>query len=207
MLAALALDASNGGTRPLVNAARAVAEPLEREYLPLAIETTKAAIARSARMPAIGKLSLHNAIVEDRWRGLAALESVGERLGRAARLDGVDQRIVAGAHVLVQALGRTDDAAAGAFVAGAAGSAADAADWLAATVSTAAALVEEALARLARAGIAITKLSVAEESGAARRLYERLGFTVYGREPAGYRWRGRDWTLLLMRRELDPPLS
>lgn len=148
MLAALALDASNGGTRPLVNAARAVAEPLEREYLPLAIETTKAAIARSARMPAIGKLSLHNAIVEDRWRGLAALESVGERLGRAARLDGVDQRIVAGAHVLVQALGRTDDAAAGAFVAGAAGSAADAADWLAATVSTAAALVEEALARL-----------------------------------------------------------
>jgi ribosomal protein S18 acetylase RimI-like enzyme len=70
-----------------------------------------------------------------------------------------------------------------------------------------AALVTEALARLARAGIAITKLSVAEESGAARRLYERLGFEVYGREPAGYRWRGRDWTLLLMRRELDPPSS
>jgi ribosomal protein S18 acetylase RimI-like enzyme len=70
-----------------------------------------------------------------------------------------------------------------------------------------AALVTEALARLARAGIAVAKLSVAEESGAARRLYERLGFETYGREPAGYRWRGRDWTLLLMRRELLLPPS
>lgn len=70
-----------------------------------------------------------------------------------------------------------------------------------------AALVTEALARLARVGIAIAKLSVAEESGAARRLYERFGFEVYGREPAGYRWRVRDWTLLLMRQELDPPSS
>ncbi len=68
-----------------------------------------------------------------------------------------------------------------------------------------AALIEDALARLARAGIAIAKLSVAEESGPARRLYERLGFETYGREPAGYRWRGRDWTLLLMRRDLAPP--
>lgn len=68
-----------------------------------------------------------------------------------------------------------------------------------------AALIEDALARLARAGIAIAKLSVAEESEPARRLYERLGFETYGREPAGYRWQGRDWTLLLMRRELEPP--
>jgi ribosomal protein S18 acetylase RimI-like enzyme len=69
-----------------------------------------------------------------------------------------------------------------------------------------AALVTEALARLAGAGIAVAKLSVAEESVAARRLYERCGFETYGREPAGYRWQGRDWTLLLMRRELTPPL-
>lgn len=70
-----------------------------------------------------------------------------------------------------------------------------------------AALVTEALAQLARAGIAVAKLSVAEESWAARRLYERLGFETYGREPAGYRWQGRDWTLLLMRRELRLPPS
>jgi ribosomal protein S18 acetylase RimI-like enzyme len=68
-----------------------------------------------------------------------------------------------------------------------------------------AALIEDALARLARAGIAIVKLTVAEESEPARRLYERLGFETYGREPAGYRWQGRDWTLLLMRRELRLP--
>ncbi len=148
ILAVLASAAFAGETRQLVNAARAVAEPLEREYLPLAIETAKTAIGRSARMPAIGKLSLHGAIVEDRWRGLAALESVGERLSLAARSDGVDRRIVAGAHVLLQALGRADESAAGAFVADAAGAAADAADWLAATVSNAAALVEEALAPL-----------------------------------------------------------
>jgi ribosomal protein S18 acetylase RimI-like enzyme len=67
-----------------------------------------------------------------------------------------------------------------------------------------AALIEDALARLARAGIAVAKLSVAEESEAARRLYERLGFETYGREPAGYRWQGRDWTLLLLRRVLSP---
>jgi ribosomal protein S18 acetylase RimI-like enzyme len=67
------------------------------------------------------------------------------------------------------------------------------------------ALVTEALARLARAGIAIAKLSVAEESEAARRLYDRLGFETYGREPSGYRWQGRDWMLLLMRRDLAPP--
>lgn len=67
-----------------------------------------------------------------------------------------------------------------------------------------AALVAEALARLARAGIAVAKLTVAEESLSARRLYERLGFATYGREPAGYRFAGRDWTLLLMRHELAP---
>ncbi|MGE3915799.1 MAG: GNAT family N-acetyltransferase [Hyphomicrobiaceae bacterium] len=66
----------------------------------------------------------------------------------------------------------------------------------------AAALVEAVLA-LARTCVAQVHLSVNVDNLRARRLYERLGFREYGREPAGLRYAGIDHDVLLMVRMLD----
>ena len=47
-------------------------------------------------------------------------------------------------------------------------------------------------------------LDVVAENTAARMLYERVGFTEYGRNPRGFRTRSGAWQeLILMRLELD----
>ncbi len=152
MLAVLA-SATFGETRQPVSAARAmVVEPPEREELPVAIETAKDSFARSARLPAIGTRAPGSAIVEERGSRLAALEWVGERLGRAARSDGVDQWIAVSAHVRLPAIDRATDSPADIVLDDAEGSATGSAGWLVGGVRSAGRRRSIRTARRARAG-------------------------------------------------------
>jgi ribosomal protein S18 acetylase RimI-like enzyme len=65
-----------------------------------------------------------------------------------------------------------------------------------------AALVAACIAR-ARAHVAVLQIMVGEGNPAARRLYERAGFTVYGTERASLRVDGVDSATLLMAMKLD----
>lgn len=55
----------------------------------------------------------------------------------------------------------------------------------------------------ARAHVSVLQIMVGEDNPAARRLYERAGFTVYGTELASLRVDGVDATTLLMAMKLD----
>ncbi|MCX7817892.1 MAG: hypothetical protein N2652_01570 [Kiritimatiellae bacterium] len=129
-----------------VHRARALAEPLERAWISEAVVTAVASVAESGRMPAFGRLALHEAVVADRWAGLAAVEEVGLRLAEAATRGDHDRKILAAVRRLGGARGLPPSAAPAAVPPPA--TAAETAAWLAATVAAAAAAVEEALAPL-----------------------------------------------------------
>jgi ribosomal protein S18 acetylase RimI-like enzyme len=59
-------------------------------------------------------------------------------------------------------------------------------------------LMGELLARAARGGFRSVRLEVVADNQNAIALYQSLGFTAYGREPAAYRLGEREWDLLLM---------
>ena len=65
-----------------------------------------------------------------------------------------------------------------------------------------AALLDATLAH-ARGRVSVLQLMVGEANPAARRLYERAGFTVYGVEAASLRVNGVEATTLLMAMRLD----
>lgn len=68
----------------------------------------------------------------------------------------------------------------------------------------AAALIDAVVAEAGARGLRQLELSVAEENGAARRLYARAGFRKVGRMPAGYIHDGREIDELLMVKRLGP---
>ncbi len=61
-------------------------------------------------------------------------------------------------------------------------------------------LMERLLFRAAEGGLRSVRLEVVAGNRKAIALYERLGFTSYGREPAAYRLGEQEWDLLLMTR-------
>jgi ribosomal protein S18 acetylase RimI-like enzyme len=65
-----------------------------------------------------------------------------------------------------------------------------------------AALIQAAIAH-ARAEVSVLQLLVGEGNPAARRLYERAGFTLFGREEASLRVDGVETVTLFMAMRLD----
>jgi ribosomal protein S18 acetylase RimI-like enzyme len=62
-------------------------------------------------------------------------------------------------------------------------------------------LLESLLTQATEGGLRSVRLEVVAENRTAITLYEALGFTPYGREPAAYRLGEQEWGLLLMTRD------
>jgi ribosomal protein S18 acetylase RimI-like enzyme len=61
--------------------------------------------------------------------------------------------------------------------------------------------MEDLLVQAVRGGLRSVRLEVVADNQNAIALYQSLGFTTYGREPAAYRLGDREWDLSLMTRD------